>query len=94
MNCNWQSIQKKLTTKDIAIEFLKCPLGLYNDSVLYIALALKKGYDSPLLIPLCNELVEDIQCLTFFFKVVINSFFKFDKYLVIFFLLSKSFFSS
>ena len=55
MNCNWQSVQKKLTTKDIAIEFLKCPLGLYNDSVLYIALALKKGYDSPLLIPLCNE---------------------------------------
>ena len=55
MNCNWQSIQKEITTKDIAVEFLKCPLGLYNDSVLYIALALKKEYDSPLLIPLCNE---------------------------------------
>lgn len=55
MNFNWQSVQKELTTKDIAIEFLKCELGLYNDSVLYIALALKKGYDSPILISLCNE---------------------------------------
>lgn len=55
MNCNWQSVQERLTTKDIAIEFLKCPLGLYNDSVLYVALLLKKQYESPLLIPLCNE---------------------------------------
>ena len=55
MNCNWQSIQERITTKDVAIEFLKCPLGLYNDSVIYVALVLKKQYDSPLLIPLFDE---------------------------------------
>ena len=55
INCRWQDVQKKLTASDIAIEFLKCPLGLYNDSVMYVALVLKKQYESPLLIPLFNE---------------------------------------
>lgn len=55
INCRWQDIQKKLTASDIAIEFLKCPLGLYNDSVMYVALVLKKQYESPLLVPLFNE---------------------------------------
>lgn len=55
INCHWQAIQKELTASDIAIEFLKCPLGLHNDSVMYVALVLKRQYEFPLLISLFNE---------------------------------------
>lgn len=55
MNCQWQTIHNKLKDTDVAIEFLKCPLGLTNDSVVYAALILKKEFSSPMLIPLFNE---------------------------------------
>ena len=55
MNCQWQTVHNKLKDTDVAIEFLKCPLGLTNDSVVYAALILKKEFSSPMLIPLFNE---------------------------------------
>ena len=55
IECHWHAVQEQLTKDDVAIEFLRCSLGLYNDSVLYIAMVLKKQYDAPVLIPLFNE---------------------------------------
>lgn len=55
LSCNWQSVRSKLGSADLAIEFIKCPLGLFNDSTMYVALTLKSGYVIPKLIPLFNE---------------------------------------
>ncbi len=55
MNCSWRDIRAKLHGSDIAIEFVRCPLGLFNDSVMYVALALKHDFRFPKMIPLFNE---------------------------------------
>ena len=54
LKITWKDVQGKLGDKDIAIEFLSFPL-LSNDSTIYIALTVKKGYDSPHCITLFEE---------------------------------------
>lgn len=53
INIQWQNIQKKLTSQDIAIEFLQIPI--LNDSIMYTALLLKPGMISPKMIPLFEK---------------------------------------
>ena len=51
LTINWKDVQKRLGKNDIAIEFLDFPI--YNtDSTLYVALTLKKNYDSPHMVTL------------------------------------------
>ncbi len=50
LRLTWKDVQHALSDEDIAIEFLDFPVG--NDSVMYVALTLKKEYDSPRMIPL------------------------------------------
>lgn len=50
INVSWKNIQQKLGSKDIAIEFLDFPIK--NDSVIYVALTVRKGYNYPHFIPL------------------------------------------
>lgn len=54
LRINWKDVQLKLDKNDIAIEFLDFPV-LRTDSVMYVALTLKKGYDSPHMIPLFEK---------------------------------------
>ncbi|MBR6988267.1 MAG: CHAT domain-containing protein [Bacteroidaceae bacterium] len=54
LRINWKDVQQKLDKNDIAIEFLDFPV-LNTDSVMYVALTLKKGYDSPHMIPLFEK---------------------------------------
>ena len=54
LRINWKDVQQKLDKNDIAIEFLDFPV-LETDSVMYVALTLKKGYDSPHMIPLFEK---------------------------------------
>lgn len=49
-NLTWRDVQKTLNDEDIAIEFLDIPVG--KDSIMYIALTIKKQYDNPRMIPL------------------------------------------
>ena len=52
----WKDVQNELADGDVAIEFISFPFpDNDNDSVMYIALALKKGYPEPKLIPLFEE---------------------------------------
>ena len=46
-------VQEKLTDKDIAVEFVSFPLNA--DSTMYIAYALRKGWEYPRMIPLFEE---------------------------------------
>lgn len=46
LTINWKEVQKNLGDNDIAIEFLDFQ-KFATDSILYVALTLKKGYDSP-----------------------------------------------
>lgn len=46
LRINWKDVEKKLGSGDIAIEFLDFPL-VGSDSTMYVALTLKKGYESP-----------------------------------------------
>ena len=46
LTINWKDVQKRLGDNDIAIEFLDFR-EFATDSILYVALTLKKGYDSP-----------------------------------------------
>ena len=46
LRINWKDVEKKLGNDDIAIEFLDFPL-VGSDSTMYVALTLKKGYESP-----------------------------------------------
>ena len=55
MDYHWQTVQKELRKSDIAIEFVKSPMSLFNDSVMYMALVLKSDYEIPKLVPLFNE---------------------------------------
>lgn len=50
LNISWRDIKKKLDENEIAIEFLDFPIG--GDSVMYVALTIKKDYNYPHLIPL------------------------------------------
>lgn len=45
MSIKWQDVQGKLGDGDIAVEFLSFPTG--QDSIMYMALTLKKGYGGP-----------------------------------------------
>lgn len=54
LKVDWKDVQKDLSDNDIAIEFLNFPI--YNsDSVMYVALTLKKEYDSPHLVTLFEK---------------------------------------
>jgi len=54
LTVTWKDVQNELADGDVAIEFISTPF-LNNDSVMYLALALKKGYPEPKLIPLFEE---------------------------------------
>ena len=54
LTITWKDVKNELADGDVAIEFISTPF-LNNDSVMYIALALKKGYPEPKLIPLFEE---------------------------------------
>ena len=54
LTISWKDVQRGLDDNDIAIEFLDFPI--YNtDSTVYVALTLKKGYDSPHMVTLFEE---------------------------------------
>lgn len=53
MSIQWEDVQQRLASSDIAIEFVDFPLG--TDSTMYVALTLKKGYDYPHMIPLFEK---------------------------------------
>ena len=50
MNVSWKQIQQELGPKDIAVEFIDFPIK--NDSIIYAALFVRKGYKYPHFIPL------------------------------------------
>ena len=50
LTVGWKDVQKGLGDDDVAIEFLASPV-LGGDSILYVALTLKKGYDKPKMMP-------------------------------------------
>lgn len=50
LKLKWQDIQKTLITQDIAIEFLRIPVN--NDSIMYLALTLRKDSKTPKMIKL------------------------------------------
>ena len=54
LRITWQDVQGELEDDDIAIEFLDFPV-YGTDSTMYVALTLRKGYDSPRLIPLFEK---------------------------------------
>lgn len=51
LNITWKEVQRNLDESDIAIEFLESPL-IGTDSIMYLALTLRKGYDKPRMITL------------------------------------------
>jgi CHAT domain-containing protein/lipopolysaccharide biosynthesis regulator YciM len=51
LTINWKDVQRRLGDKDIAIEFLDFPI-FNTDSTMYVALTLKKNYDSPHMVTL------------------------------------------
>lgn len=54
LKVSWKDVQRNLSDNDIAIEFLNFPI--YNsDSILYVALTLRKEYDSPRIVTLFEE---------------------------------------
>lgn len=53
MNVSWKHIQQRLATNDIAIEFIDFPLK--NDSIMYVALTMRKDSDHPKMITLFEE---------------------------------------
>lgn len=54
LTINWRDVQGKLGDDDIAIEFLDFPI-INTDSTLYVALTLKRGYDSPRMVTLFEK---------------------------------------
>jgi len=58
-NVKWQDVQAKLGDEDVAIEFSSFPYcrpdGEWSDSTMYVALILRKGYESPVMVKLCEE---------------------------------------
>ena len=53
MRFKWYDIQKHLSPRDAAIEYLRIPIN--NDSVMYVALALRGDYENPKMISLFEE---------------------------------------
>lgn len=53
MKLKWQDVKKTLHSEDVAIEFLSFPIN--NDSVMYVALTLRKESKSPKMITLFEE---------------------------------------
>ena len=53
LTITWEDVQRNLDNDDIAIEYLDYPL-IGTDSVMYIALTLKKEYECPHMITLCE----------------------------------------
>lgn len=51
LTISWKDVQKELGENDIAIEFIDFPID-NTDSTLYVALTLKKRYDSPHMVTL------------------------------------------
>ena len=54
LTISWKDVQKGLGDNDIAIEFLDFPI-YGTDSTMYVALTLKKDYDSPHMVTLFEE---------------------------------------
>lgn len=54
LTVTWKDVQKGLGDDDVAIEFLASPV-FAGDSILYVALTLKNGYDKPKMITLFEE---------------------------------------
>ena len=54
MTIKWKDVQKNLGDNDIAIEFLDFPI-INTDSTLYVAITLKRGYDSPHMVTLFEK---------------------------------------
>lgn len=50
LSIDWKQVQEKLTKDDIAIEMITFPM--YNDSIMYCALTIRKDYENPKMIPL------------------------------------------
>ena len=53
MKLKWKDIQQHLAPNDIALEFLSFPIN--NDSIVYVALSLRKDYEYPKMITLFEE---------------------------------------
>lgn len=53
ISIDWKQIQDKLSENDIAIEIISFPFN--NDSIMYYALTIKKGYNVPKMIQLFEE---------------------------------------
>lgn len=47
IECDWLKIKNSLKKDEIAIEFVKFPLGMFNDSTVYVALSIKNNYSAP-----------------------------------------------
>ena len=54
LTIKWKDVQKRLGDNDIAIEFLDFPIE-NTDSTMYVALTIKKEYDSPHMVTLFEE---------------------------------------
>lgn len=54
LKLTWKDVQDKLSDKDVAVEFLSFPV-LNSDSTMYIALTVRKGYDTPHMVTLFEE---------------------------------------
>ena len=54
LTVGWKDVQNGLGDDDVAIEFLASPV-FGGDSILYVALTLKKGYEKPKMITLFEE---------------------------------------
>lgn len=58
-NQTWKDIQSELGERDVAIEFSSFPYyrpdGTWSDSTVYVALVLRKDYEHPVMVKLCEE---------------------------------------
>ncbi len=54
LTIKWKDVQRNLGDNDIAIEFLDFPI-INTDSTLYVAITLKRGYDSPRMVTLFEK---------------------------------------
>ena len=54
MTIKWKDVQRNLGDNDIAIEFIDFPI-INTDSTMYVALTLKRGYDSPRMVTLFEK---------------------------------------
>ncbi len=59
LRTRWQDVQKRLGKNDVAVEFVVFPMK--NDSLVYAALTLRRGYERPRLTTLCT--LSDLKAL-------------------------------